>query len=100
MEEDTDNTEDEEGQQQPKEEPLAVENHDHHLSYHALKGTSARGTIRFTGFINGTEIQVLLDGGSSDNFHYNKFVFWQALKMLPLIGNRYLKAKATFFSPC
>ena len=33
-----------------------------------MKGTVGRGTIRFKGFINGHEIQVLLDGGSSDNF--------------------------------
>ena len=40
----------------------------HHLSYHAMNGTHERGTIRFTGSINGTEIQILVDGGSSDNF--------------------------------
>ena len=39
-----------------------------HLLYHALKGIVARGTIRFTGCINGIETQILLDGGNSDNF--------------------------------
>jgi len=61
-------TTNEEAQQQAEEEPSPVESIDHHLSYHALKGISARGTIRFTGSINGIDIQILLDGGSSNNF--------------------------------
>ena len=33
-----------------------------------MKGTTSRGTIHFKGLIQGHEIQILLDGGSSDNF--------------------------------
>ena len=55
-------------QQQSEKEPTIVENQTPHLSYHALKGISARGTIWFTRFIIGQEVQILLDGGSSDNF--------------------------------
>lgn len=40
----------------------------HHLSLHALRGTHGPATIRFEGSMFGTTIQVLLDGGSSDNF--------------------------------
>jgi len=39
-----------------------------HLSYNAMKSTTMRGTIRFTGFIQGHKIKTLIDGGSSDNF--------------------------------
>ncbi|KAJ1375293.1 S-adenosyl-L-methionine-dependent methyltransferase, partial [Sesbania bispinosa] len=42
--------------------------HEHHLSYHALNGSSGLGTMQFQGLINGMMVQVLLDGGSSDNF--------------------------------
>ena len=38
---------------------------EHHLSFHALKGTSMVGTMRFKGSINGIILQVLLDSGSS-----------------------------------
>ena len=37
----------EEAQQQSEEERPPTKSIDHHLSYHALKGTSARGTIQF-----------------------------------------------------
>ncbi|KAF7802029.1 Transposon Ty3-I Gag-Pol polyprotein [Senna tora] len=40
----------------------------HHLSFNVLNGDLGIGTIRFVGTINGVELQVLLDGGSSDNF--------------------------------
>ena len=39
-----------------------------HLSFHAYQGSVGVATIRFTGSIDGTDVQVLLDGGSSDNF--------------------------------
>jgi len=39
-----------------------------HLSYNAMKSTTVRDKIRFTGFIQGHKIQILIDGGSSDNF--------------------------------
>ncbi|KAJ1428448.1 Retrotransposon gag domain [Sesbania bispinosa] len=41
---------------------------EHHLSYNALSGSSGLGTMQFQGYINGMLVQVLLDGGSSDNF--------------------------------
>lgn len=41
---------------------------EHHLSFNALKGSQSKGTLRFLGSIQGVEIQILLDGGSSDNF--------------------------------
>ncbi|KAF7802266.1 Transposon Ty3-I Gag-Pol polyprotein [Senna tora] len=40
----------------------------HHLSLNALSGEHAVGTIRFTGVIQGVDVQVLLDGDSSDTF--------------------------------
>ncbi|XP_019417272.1 PREDICTED: uncharacterized protein LOC109328313 [Lupinus angustifolius] len=40
----------------------------HHLSYNALKGANSIGTMKFTGQINGVQLQILLDSGSSDNF--------------------------------
>ena len=49
-------------------EEVEVEDHSHHLPYNAMKGISGRGTIRFKGVIQGHELQILLDGGSSDNF--------------------------------
>nr|GEW80641.1 hypothetical protein [Tanacetum cinerariifolium] len=41
---------------------------DHQLSLNAFHGSQGLTTIRFTGTVNGTTVQVLLDGGSSDNF--------------------------------
>ena len=41
---------------------------DHHLSLNALKGVTGIGNIRFTAQLHGSIIQVLVDGGSSDNF--------------------------------
>lgn len=41
---------------------------EHHLSFNALKGSHGEGTMRFHGDIQGVEIQILLDSGSSDNF--------------------------------
>ncbi|KAJ1419267.1 Chromo-like domain superfamily [Sesbania bispinosa] len=38
------------------------------INYNALSGSSRLGTMQFQGFINGMVVQVLLDGGSSDNF--------------------------------
>lgn len=40
----------------------------HHLSLHAFRGTQGAATIRFNGEILGSQVQILLDGGSSDNF--------------------------------
>ena len=41
---------------------------DPHLSLNAYHGSNGVATIRFSGSINGTQVQVLLDAGSSDNF--------------------------------
>ncbi|GKF10021.1 ty3-gypsy retrotransposon protein, partial [Tanacetum coccineum] len=41
---------------------------DHHLSLNAFHGSQGLTTICFIGTVNGTTVQVLLDGGSSDNF--------------------------------
>jgi len=38
------------------------------LSYNALKGAQGVQTMRFVGTLNGMQIQILLDSGSSDNF--------------------------------
>lgn len=51
--------------------PTAVENIEeqpsiHHLSLHAFQGQQGKATIRFVGNILGIEVQILLDGGSSD----------------------------------
>ncbi|RHN40979.1 hypothetical protein MtrunA17_Chr8g0361011 [Medicago truncatula] len=50
---------------QPTSEP---DNNDHHLSLNAMKGTNSMGILRFTGQIGHIDVQVLVDGGSSDNF--------------------------------
>lgn len=53
----------------PKTEDITDETlTEHHLSFNALSGDTATGTIRFTGSIGGQQVQVLLDGGSSDTF--------------------------------
>jgi len=52
-----------------------------------------RGTIRFTGFIQGHKIQILIDGGSSDNFiqpRVAKFLhlpIYQTPRFKVLVGN-------------
>ncbi|KAJ1407100.1 Aspartic peptidase domain superfamily [Sesbania bispinosa] len=45
-----------------------LEAEEHHLSYNSLHGSFGLGTMKFQGLINGMTVQVLLDGGSSDNF--------------------------------
>jgi len=52
-----------------------------------------RGTIRFTGFIQGHKIQTLIDGGSSDNFiqpRVTKFLhlpIYHTPRLQVLVGN-------------
>ena len=52
-----------------------------------------RGMIRFTGFIQGHKIQILIDGGSSDNFiqpRVAKFLhlpIYQTPRLKVLVGN-------------
>jgi len=38
------------------------------LSYNALTGLQARGSIRFSGTVQGRDIHILMDEGSLDNF--------------------------------
>ncbi|MCH79841.1 retrotransposon protein, partial [Trifolium medium] len=47
---------------------LATNFPEHHLSFNAMKGTSHMGILRFTGSIEQIKVQILIDGGSSDNF--------------------------------
>ncbi|MCH94215.1 hypothetical protein A2U01_0015172, partial [Trifolium medium] len=54
----------------PEDSPEVVrsdEDH-HHLSLNAMKGHNGVGTIRFTGKIGKMEVQILVDGGSSDTY--------------------------------
>jgi hypothetical protein len=41
---------------------------EHHLSLNAMNGNSNMGVLRFSGSIDQIKVQVLIDGGSSDNF--------------------------------
>lgn len=71
---------------------------EHHLSFNALKGTSGVGTIRFTGVIAGINVQVLVDGGSSDNFLQPRIAHFLKMPIEPspnanvLVGNGELMA--------
>ena len=40
----------------------------HHLSCNAMNGTSGLATLHLKAFLQGLEIQILIDGGSSDSF--------------------------------
>ncbi|XP_073220461.1 uncharacterized protein [Cicer arietinum] len=72
---------------------LVVLESEHHLSFHALKGAYSVGTIRFQGQIQGFQIQVLLDSGSSDNFlqpriaQCLKLTIHEAPQFQVLVGN-------------
>lgn len=65
----------------------------HHLSFNALKGTDAVGTIHFRGMINGHAVQILLDGGSSDNYisprlaHFLKLPIKSTANFKVMVGN-------------
>ncbi|XP_019240631.1 PREDICTED: uncharacterized protein LOC109220626 [Nicotiana attenuata] len=51
------------------EELQCLEIQEHYtISYHALTGGHSPSTLRFTGQINGSSVQVLVDGGSTHNF--------------------------------
>nr|KYP74492.1 Retrotransposable element Tf2 [Cajanus cajan] len=66
---------------------------EHHLSFNALKGAAAMGTMRFTGSIAGKEVHILLDSGNSDNFlqpklaHYLKLPIEPASGLQVMVGN-------------
>lgn len=58
-----------------------------------MDSTLISGTLRFTGYINGHAVQVLLDGGSDDNFLQPRVANFLQLPILPipsfkvLVGN-------------
>jgi len=58
-----------------------------------MKSTTVRGTIRFTGFIQGHKIQIIIDGRSSDNFiqpRVTRFLhlpIYQTPRLKVLVGN-------------
>ena len=64
-----------------------------HLSLNALKGASGVGTIKFVGHIGNTPVQILVDGGSSDNFLQPRIAQFLKLDVEPapcfkvLVGN-------------
>ncbi|CAJ2656401.1 unnamed protein product [Trifolium pratense] len=66
---------------------------EHHLSLNALKGTSNMGVIRFAGSIEHIGVQILIDGGSSDNFMQPRIAKFLKLPIEPgpqfnvLVGN-------------
>ncbi|XP_028755923.1 uncharacterized protein LOC114715292 [Neltuma alba] len=60
-------------------EPISI----HHLSLPAYHGSPGKATIRFTGMINGTEVQILLDGGSSDSFIHPRIAQFLKLPIEP-----------------
>lgn len=65
----------------------------HHLSLNAMNGGTGVGTIRFTGFIGQIPVQILVDGGSSENFlqpriaQFLKFPVEPKSSFKVLIGN-------------
>ncbi|GAU12540.1 hypothetical protein TSUD_182540 [Trifolium subterraneum] len=66
---------------------------EHHLSFNAMKGNSSMGILRFTGTIEHIQVQVLIDGGSSDNFLQPRIAKFLKLPIEPgpvfkvLVGN-------------
>lgn len=50
------------------EEGTTVEEIDPKTSLNAMNSSGASGTMRFTGYVKGQSVKVLLDGGSDDNF--------------------------------
>ncbi|MCI01995.1 hypothetical protein A2U01_0023027, partial [Trifolium medium] len=81
-------------------EPMAVSDVDvdvdtvnHHLSLNAMNGFTSVGTLRFQGFVNGNPVQVLVDGGSTDNFFQPRLAKFLKLDVEPvpnfnvLVGN-------------
>jgi hypothetical protein len=66
---------------------------EHHLSLNAMKGTNNMGVLRFAGSIGHIEVQVLIDGGSSDNFLQPRIAKFLKLSIEPgpqfkvLVGN-------------
>lgn len=69
------------------------EDSDHHLSLNSINGFSSVGTLWFTGCVNGLEVQVLVDGGRTDNFFQPRLAKFLKLPIEPipyfnvLVGN-------------
>jgi hypothetical protein len=67
---------------------------EHHLSLNAMDGNSNMGVLRFSGSIDQIKVQVLIDGGSSDNFlqprlaRFLKLPIEQGPTFKVLVGNR------------
>jgi hypothetical protein len=65
----------------------------HHLSLNAMNGNGGMGIIRFTGTIDNTEVQVIVDGGSSDTYLQPRIAQFLKLPVEPtpkfqvLVGN-------------
>lgn len=81
---------------EPTEPPptqAATESTFHHLSLNAMKGSHSLGTIRFKGHIGNISVQILVDGGSSDNFLQPRIAQFLKLPIEPaplfkvLVGN-------------
>lgn len=62
----------------------------HHLYMYAFRGSAGIATICFEGEIYGTNVQVLLDGGSSDSFIHPRIVQHLNVVMEPFLILRVL----------
>ncbi|MCH85650.1 enzymatic polyprotein, partial [Trifolium medium] len=73
--------------------PLPQTDTEHHLSLNAMKGANSLGTMRFLGKIGKLQVQILIDGGSSDNFVQPRIAHFLKLPVEPspcfkvLVGN-------------
>nr|GEY45732.1 hypothetical protein [Tanacetum cinerariifolium] len=66
------------------------------LSLNAYHGSNGVATIRLSGSINGTKVQVLLDGGSSDNFIQPRVAKHVSLLIEPSKTFRVMVGSGTF----
>lgn len=81
---------------EPPDQPQNIINQthtEHHLSLNAMKGANSLGTMRFMGKIGKLQVQILIDGGSSDNFVQPRIAHFLKLPVEPapcfkvLVGN-------------
>jgi hypothetical protein len=70
-----------------------------HLSFNALKGATGVGTIKFTGHIGKMPIQILVDGGSSDNFLQPRIAHFLKLDVAPAPLFKVLGGNGNSLSP-
>ncbi|GJX70825.1 transposon ty3-I gag-pol polyprotein [Tanacetum coccineum] len=75
---------------------LLQENQEPHLSLNVYHGSNGVATIRLSGSINGTQVQVLLDGGSSDNFIQPRVAKHVGLPIEPSKTFRVMVGSGTF----